>query len=192
MAVVALLAIAVGLVTLSKNSSLLPAESSVVFRDYFSDTSSGWPSEKGASDYDTSAGGYRITFPSGPGGRFVPIEKAGNLDDVKVEVDATTSDGAPPGASWGVICRVNGDSYYQLAILKNGAAGIWKVKDTKGSLLPLNGYVSVYYKVWRATRITHLDSRSRRMILVLSPKLLPCSLNWLLILRARALALLVT
>jgi hypothetical protein len=116
---------------------------SVVFKDDFSSTSSGWPRNKdqygGSSDYDTSRGIYNIT-PAAGKLHYATISKVGNLEDANVEVDATRTDEAPKTANWGVVCRQslnsnNNTNGYSLAIQSDGLPAIWKVKDGVSSLI---------------------------------------------------------
>ena len=116
---------------------------SVVFKDDFSSTSSGWPRNKdqygGSSDYDTSRGIYNIT-PAARKLHYATVSKVGNIEDANVEVDATRTDNTPTTANWGVVCRQslnsnNNANGYSLAIQSDGLPAIWKVKDGVSSLI---------------------------------------------------------
>jgi hypothetical protein len=116
---------------------------SVIFKDDFSDTSSGWPRGKdeygGSGDYDTSRGVYRITPPSG-NAHYSMIEKGEDIADAQVEVDATRTDGTPKTGDWGVVCRrsisaSNKDNFYFLGIQNDGIPIIEKVNGGKPSLV---------------------------------------------------------
>ena len=103
-------------------------EPGVLFRDDFSDTSSGWDRQtisEGTTDY--ADGVYRIyvndtnvDYWANPGESFT---------DVRVEVEATKV-GGPDDNDLGVICRyADKDNFYFGLISSDGYAVIGKVKD---------------------------------------------------------------
>jgi len=101
---------------------------SVLFRDDFSDTSSGWDrvdAAEGVTDY--ANGGYRIfvdqtehDYWANPGLVF---------GDVQVEVDATKAAG-PDDNDFGVICRYqDSDNFYSFLISSDGYYSTTKVAN---------------------------------------------------------------
>ena len=117
--------------------------SSLLFKDDFSSTASGWPRNKdnygGSGDYDASSGIYAIA-PAAGKLHYATISNAGNIEDANVEVDATRSEATPKTAYWGVVCRQslnsnNDASGYSLAIQNDGVPAIWKVKDGVPTLI---------------------------------------------------------
>jgi hypothetical protein len=111
----------------------------VLFKDDFSDTSSGWDSVNDADGItDYADGVYRIQvnktqfdFWANPGLTTLP-------GDVRVEVDATKSDG-PDQNDIGVICRYNKTdtnfTFYYFYISSDGYAGIGKIINNEQSYL---------------------------------------------------------
>jgi hypothetical protein len=138
----------VGVWSTTPESSAPPApppspSRSLVFKDDFSSTSSGWPRNKdqygGSSDYDTSRGIYDIASAAGKL-HYATVSKVGNIEDANVEVDATRTDNTPKTANWGVVCRQslnsnNNANGYSLAIQSDGLPAIWKLKDGVSSLI---------------------------------------------------------
>lgn len=109
-------------------------ESDVLFRDDFSDPSSGWDSYRdsdGITDYDN--GQYRIQvnqpnfdYWANPGRDFT---------DVIVEVDATKAAG-PDENDFGIICRYRDmDNFYFFLIASDGFYGVGKVADGEQQLV---------------------------------------------------------
>ena len=111
---------------------------SILFKDDFSDPSSGWDRVH-ADTYlmDYSNGFYAIFLAqadvevwSNPGLHF---------QDVIIEVDATKA-GGPDDNTFGVLCRSNkdGSSFYFFVISSDGYYAIGKVKDGEQALLNAN------------------------------------------------------
>jgi len=96
----------------------------ILFKDDFSDTSSGW--DRTTNDYGTSDyynGGYRINVLKTDSFFFAnPSQSLQN--DVRVEVDATKI-GGPDDNAFGVQCRYQDvDNYYFFYISSDGYVGI--------------------------------------------------------------------
>jgi hypothetical protein len=116
-----------------------PPDPGDIFRDDFSDTSSGWqPAKGGEKDpwvVEYVIGGLR--FYNGSNDIF--LHRVNNtagtaIEDAIVEVDATVITNAPlrEDTTWGLICRaVDYENFYQLGIYANGRPTIWKLKDSK-------------------------------------------------------------
>ncbi len=106
------------------------SNSNVLFRDDFSNTSSGWDSRNdadGITDYYNNS--YRIMvnktqfdFWANPGLTTLP-------SDVSTEVDATKN-GGPDNNDFGILCRYQDTSnFYELLASSDGYVGIVLVKD---------------------------------------------------------------
>ena len=108
-----------------------------VFRDDFSDSSSGWDEQdfpEGVTGYLSGQYQIQVTEPN--------YDVWGNpdlgLSDVIIEVDGINNDGTEDN-SFGVMCRYNDETeapdFYQLIISSDGYYGIGKVKDGEGEFL---------------------------------------------------------
>jgi len=115
-------------------ADLLAAPGDVLYRDDFTDPSSGW--SRGATDggsTDYAGGGYRITV-TAPGYNYwaTPGLSFGN---VRVEADALKF-GGPEINRIGLICRYrDAANFYFFIISSDGYYGIGKVKDGQTQLL---------------------------------------------------------
>lgn len=120
-----------GLPSLDQNASAAVQSGNILFKDDFSDPSSGWETwnEPSGSMVAYQNGGLRIyiaekqyDFWSRPGKR---------VSDVRLEVDAIKL-GGPDDNDFGVICRYQDrDNFYAFLASSDGYAGILKVKDGK-------------------------------------------------------------
>ena len=143
--------------SLGGNAPAADAEPGVLFRDGFSDTSSGWDrltTSEGITDYGD--GVYRIyvndtnvDYWANPGKSFT---------DVRVEVEATKI-GGPDDNDLGVICRyVDIDNFYFGLISSDGYAIIGKVKDGEQIGISSDGMEPVEgIKQGDATNLIRLD-----------------------------------
>jgi len=120
-----------------------PTPSSVLYKDDFTDTSTGWPSisdTDGITDYD--AGAYRIRVDTiGSGGQGMDMWSHPGQDlrgDVRVEVDATKI-GGPDNNDMGVLCRYTKTdgafNFYYFMITSDGYIGIAKMKNSNSELI---------------------------------------------------------
>ena len=120
-----------------------PQPSNVLYRDDFSDTSSGWPrvsDSDGITDYDK--GSYRIrvdTIGANQSGMDRWAHPNQNLQgDVRIEVDATKIAG-PDDNDMGVLCRYTNKNdafnFYYFLITNDGYVGIAKMKDSNSQML---------------------------------------------------------
>ena len=101
----------------------------IVFKDDFSNTSSGWD-RKNSSDYilDYVAGGYRIFIGKDDGGQLVWIKDG--LSNVSVEADVQKI-GGPDDAWFGVTCRMKeGTGGYAFELSMDGSYEIDKYTFT--------------------------------------------------------------
>jgi len=126
--------LACNLVTPSESSGSAGQSGSVLFKDDFSDPSSGWDRvsvQDGVTDY--TDGAYRIFVNTGdtdvwanPGLKF---------DDVYVEVDATKV-GGDDNNDYGVICRYqDSDNFYFFVVSSDGYYGMGKVVNGEQKLI---------------------------------------------------------
>ena len=117
--------------SLDQNASAAVQSGNILFKDDFSDPSSGWETwnEPSGSMVAYQNGGLRIfiaekeyDFWSRPGKR---------VSDVRLEVDAIKL-GGPDDNDFGLICRYQDrDNFYAFLTSSDGYAGILKVKDGK-------------------------------------------------------------
>ncbi|MDQ3912482.1 MAG: CHAT domain-containing protein [Actinomycetota bacterium] len=109
----------------------------VLFRDNFSNASSGWNQAKEdnvGNYYDN--GRYRIYAVGTTRFAISPIELP--EQDVVVQVDASRTGDAPssPSSNWGIICRsINNENFYQMGIGYDGHPYIRKLKNNGFSTL---------------------------------------------------------
>jgi len=117
--------------------------SNVLFKDDFSDTSSGWDSVNNADGVtDYTDGAYEIQVNTiGEKGNGLDMWANPGQDfsgDVRVEVDATKI-GGPDNNDLGLICRYNKTSdnynYYYFLISSDGYVGIAKMVDSSSSII---------------------------------------------------------
>lgn len=117
------------------------ADSSVLYRDDFSDTSSGWDrvqTDEGLTDYDN--GQYRILvnqsqhdYWANPGRSFT---------DVQVEADATKAAG-PDDNDFGLICRYQDtENFYAFLISSDGYYAIMKYSGGNSQILGADAMLS--------------------------------------------------
>ncbi|MGC1376454.1 MAG: hypothetical protein WA821_09530 [Anaerolineales bacterium] len=115
----------------------------ILYRDDFSNPSSGWPSatdSDGITDYDK--GSYRIrvdTVGAGKNGMDRWVHPNQDLKgDVRIEVDATRIAG-PDDNDMGVLCRYtkkdDAFNFYYFIITSDGYIGIAKMKDSNPKLI---------------------------------------------------------
>ncbi len=111
--------------------------SNLLFKDDFSDTSSGWDQVKtdtGETDYVDGA--YRIFVDET--GTDVWANPGLNFTDVSVQVEATKA-GGPEDNDFGVICRSQDVSrFYFFVISSDGYYGIGKVSDAGQELIGMD------------------------------------------------------
>ncbi len=117
--------------SLDQNASAAVQSGNILFKDDFSDPSSGWETwnEPSGSMVAYQNGGLRIyiaekqyDFWSRPGKR---------VSDVRLEVDAIKL-GGPDDNDFGLICRYQDrDNFYAFLASSDGYAGILKVKEGK-------------------------------------------------------------
>lgn len=105
-----------------------------IFRDDFSDTSSGWARQTGQSDEFTvnyADGGYRMYNPvTADSFVSVRIPQAGTVEEGIVEVDVTRTGDTPSEGAWGIMCgRVDEDNYFIMGITSNGGSFLRQIKD---------------------------------------------------------------
>lgn len=116
-----------------ENQSSLPA-GEVLFKDDFSDTSSGWDrvtTANGVTDYVD--GSYRI-YVNEPN-TDTWANPGLNFGDVQIAVDVTKKAG-PDDNDFGVMCRVQAqDQYYFFIISSDGYYGIGKVNGEQQAVL---------------------------------------------------------
>jgi hypothetical protein len=109
-----------------------------IFRDDFSDPSSGWPQEAGAgSSTDYDSGGYRILVDE-PNTIYWATPGL-NFADVTIEVDAEKIAGAEDNY-FGILCRYqDNDNFYLFSISSDGYYSIGKYKNGEFSFIHDNG-----------------------------------------------------
>jgi hypothetical protein len=115
-----------------------PPKPGDIFKDDFSDTSSGWDVNEGTGSNPWTTGyalgGYRIYNPP-PGGSLIGLNQdAGSaIGDAIIEVDATPITGDVPedeSLGWGIICRaLDYDNNYYLAIYVGGQPAIYRQQN---------------------------------------------------------------
>jgi hypothetical protein len=106
-------------------------ETTNVFRDDFSDPSSGlWDKRRHNVAFHYYNGGYRMDVYE-HGLTKVPFTMACEQASPTVEVDATMIEGEPEDTAMGVFCHMAGDfrSYYRMGVRPDGYAMIEKVVD---------------------------------------------------------------
>jgi hypothetical protein len=118
-----------------------PAAARVVYEDDFSDPASGWYEEEDIESgisMGYADGAYRFVFTEKDTGTWTTHRsfKLARLDDVRIEVDVTQTDGYIED-SFGVICRANGDQFYDFGIGNDGWYGIGKMDGE--NYTPLTG-----------------------------------------------------
>jgi hypothetical protein len=115
-------------------SNLITRSGDVLFKDDFSDPSSGWTrllDPKGFMDYYSS--GFRI-WVNTPGYNYWSTPGL-QFNDVRIDVDAARI-GGPDENRFGVICRYKDvDNYYFFIISSDGYFGIGKIVNGVTSLL---------------------------------------------------------
>jgi hypothetical protein len=115
-------------------ADLLTQSGGVLYRDDFTDPTSGWGrnvTDNGTADY--AGGGYRITIKT-PGYDYWAVTGL-TFTDVHIEVDALKI-GGPEVNRIGLICRYRDNrNFYFLIVSSDGYYGIGKVKDGQVELL---------------------------------------------------------
>jgi hypothetical protein len=100
-----------------------------IYRDDFSDSTSGWDSltdDFGTTDY--SNGKYEITIPDSNSYMFATPSTFADTADVRIEVDILKSDDVPH--DMGIICRYQDpDNFYYLLVSSDGWFTIGKFID---------------------------------------------------------------
>lgn len=104
-----------------------------IFRDDFSDTSSGWPNQEfdDGSSIEYVDGGYRMYQPASENGSLIPRNpEAGIVEDGIVEVDVTRTGDTPNEGAWGIICGyVDKDNFFMMGIRSDGGSFFRQIKD---------------------------------------------------------------
>ena len=122
---------------LSGGSSTDQSDSNLLFKDDFSDSSSGWDqvsTENGETDY--TDGVYRIYV--NETGTDVWANPGLDFTDVSVQVEATMV-GGPQDNDFGVICRsLDVSKFYFFVISSDGYYGIGKVSDSGQELVGMD------------------------------------------------------
>ncbi len=145
---------------LGGSGSDLPAN--VLFKDDFSDSSSGWDryhDADGLTDYDNGA--YRIrvnktqyTYWANPGQESLP-------GDVRLDVDVTKA-GGPDTNDFGVICRYregeNTADFYQFVVSSDGYAGIVIVMANKQIVLSKDELLQPYDVIRQGSATNHITA----------------------------------
>ena len=135
--------LACSLTNIASNASATKEPDNVLYKDDFSDPSSGWlqlTDADGITDYDS--GSYRIrvdTIGEAKNGMDIWSHPGVNLEgDIRIEVDATKI-GGPDENDMGVLCRYSkkNDAYnfYYFVITSDGFVGIAKMKDSNSTLI---------------------------------------------------------
>ncbi len=124
--------------TIAAGSTTAPAAKAtagptVLFKDDFSDKSSGWDSNSDATtNTDYLENGYQIKVDET--NYYTWANPGKTFSDVRVEVDAWKAAG--PDGDAAVICRYqNKSNFYMLGITTDGYYGITKIKEDQDSLL---------------------------------------------------------
>lgn len=114
-----------------------PGSSDLLFKDDFSDTSSGWDqvsTDNGETDY--ANGVYRIYV--NETGTDVWANPGLDFTDISVQVEATMV-GGPEDNDYGVICRsMDVSKFYFFVISSDGYYGIGKVSDSGQELIGMD------------------------------------------------------
>jgi hypothetical protein len=108
---------------------------SEIFKDDFSDSSSGWDTitdSSGTTDY--SDGKYLISIPDASTYLFATPGTVADTTDVSIEVDILKSDDVPH--DMGIICRYqDSNNFYYLLVSSDGYFAIGKFKDGSEELI---------------------------------------------------------
>ena len=129
---IASILLACGLPAITSPASAIPS-GTIVFKDDFSSSASGWDHLKydgGIMDY--YGGGYRILVNTLQANFWSTPHK--DFSDVRIEVDAGKL-GGPDENRIGLICRSDGKSYYFFIISSDGYFGIGIFKNGQAALL---------------------------------------------------------
>jgi hypothetical protein len=109
--------------------------SNVLYKDDFSNSSSGWYTHKTDNSVIAYAdGGYRITVMASDIDAFGTVNQTLPAD-VSIEVDATQTSG-PATSSFGIICRyTDNDNFYNLNVGNDGYVAIYRVVSGKSEVI---------------------------------------------------------
>ncbi len=150
----------------NSNANAAVQPGNILFKDDFSDPSSGWETwnEPSGSMVAYQNGGLRIyiaekqyDFWSRPGKR---------MNDVRLEVDAIKL-GGPDDNDFGVICRYQDrDNFYALLLSSDGYAGILKVKEGKYTIIS-GPQMQFSESIRRGSAQNHLQAECRGSSLTL-------------------------
>ncbi len=129
------------------------AAGALIFKDDFSDPSTGWDRqavEQGMMDY--SSGVYRMVVNTTPTNLWSAAKK--DLTDVRLEVDEGKL-GGPDENRVGLICRYSGGDYYFFIVTHDGFYGIGIFKGGQTVLLGQSEMQSSAV-INRGTNVNHL------------------------------------
>ncbi len=129
------------------------ASGALIFKDDFSDVSTGWDRQaapQGIMDY--SSGAYRMLVSAAQTNVWSTAKK--DLSDVRLEVDEGKL-GGPDENRVGLICRYSGGDYYFFIVTHDGFYGIGMFKSGKTSLLG-QSEMQTNAIINRGTNINHL------------------------------------
>jgi hypothetical protein len=117
-----------GQATVATGKATVASSTSEIFKDDFSDSSSGWDTitdASGTTDY--SDGKYLISVPDASTYLFATPSTLADTTDVRIEVDVLKSDDVPH--DMGIICRYqDSDNFYYLLVSSDGYFAIGKFK----------------------------------------------------------------
>jgi hypothetical protein len=129
------------------------ASGTVIFKDDFSDPSTGWDRQAAAQGMmDYSAGAYRMLVSATQTNTWSTAKK--DLSNVRLEVDEGKL-GGPDENRVGLICRYSGGDYYFFLVTHDGFYGIGMFKGGVTSLLG-QSEMQASAIINRGTNINHL------------------------------------
>ncbi len=121
--------------TATTGKAALASSKGDIFKDDFSDNSSGWDTitdSSGTTDY--SDGKYEISIPDASTYLFSTPSTVADTTDVSIEVDVLKSDDVPH--DMGIVCRYqDSDNFYYLLVSSDGYFAIGKFKDGNEELI---------------------------------------------------------
>ena len=127
--------------------------SKILFRDDFSDPSSGWLTEREPNyiiDYENNS--FRI-WGDNANYDYWSVPNL-NVSDTQIEVD-TAKLGGPDNNSFGIVCRYNNENFYGFLISSDGYFGITKRKDGDHRILGADG-MKVSDVIKKGTEANHI------------------------------------
>ena len=129
------------------------APGALIFKDDFSDTSTGWDRQAAAQGMmDYALGSYRMLVSAAQTNTWSTAKK--DLTDVRLEVDEGKL-GGPDENRVGLICRYSGGNYYFFIVTHDGFYGIGLFKGGETTLLG-QSEMQTNAIINRGTNINHL------------------------------------